>query len=112
MGIGNYSHRAEFLSYTSQPDGAGGQIDTEYTVSTTWAEIVPLRSSRNLAEAQINLKNTSIFRVRWRKGFAPDVKMKIVVKGRKYIINSIVDMEEDHRFWEITGIVQTVVDEI
>lgn len=112
MGIGAYKHRVIFRSYTSVPDGYGGLVDTPVDVLSTWAEKDPLRSSRNLAEAQINMKNAIQFNIRWREGFEPDTKMKVVYKGLEYQIQSAVeDSDIKGRFWQITAIVQKVAGE-
>lgn len=113
MGIGDYKHRVTFRDYASAPDGYGGTIDTPVDILSTWAAKDPIRSSRNLSEAQLNLKNTTIFRIRWRQGFIPDTKMKIVYKGNEYVINSAVEDEDiTGRFWEITATMQAVANPV
>ncbi len=112
MGIGNFKYRVTFLGYTSMPDGAGGQIDTDVPLLTTWCRNSPTRSSRQLDDSQANLKNTTRFDVRYREGFLPDITMRMIVQGRDYIINSVVEIEAEHRFWEIISIDQTVAGEL
>lgn len=102
--IGKYKHRISFVSYESAPDGYGGTVDTPVTVLSTWAEKDPLRASRNLSEAQINMKKTTVFNIRYRAGFEPDTKMKVLYKGRLYQIQGAVeDKDIKGRFWQITA---------
>jgi SPP1 family predicted phage head-tail adaptor len=113
MGIGNYKHRVTFRSYDSIDDGYGGTIDTPVDILSTWAEKDPLRSSRRLSEAQVNLQKTTIFNIRWREGFTPDSKMKVIHRGLEYQIQGIVeDRDNGDRFWQITATDQRVAEEI
>jgi SPP1 family predicted phage head-tail adaptor len=113
MGIGNFKHRITFRDYTSTEDGYGGTIDTPVDILSTWAEKDPIRSNRTVSEAQLNLKNTTTFRIRWRQGFMPDTKMKVVYHGRQYVINSVVeDSDITGRFWDITATMQAIANPV
>lgn len=107
MGIGQFSHKIIFQSYTSMPDGFGGKADTPVDVLTTWAKKEPLRSSRELAENQVALRNVNRYTVRVRDGFQPTEKMRIVDGGVQYTINGSIEQDAARRFWIITAIAQT-----
>lgn len=111
MGIGDYKYRITFRSYTSVADTFGGTIDTPVDVLDTWAKQKPLRSNRGLTDAQLSISNTTVWHIRYRKDFLPNEKMKIVCQGKEYVIQSVVEIDADHKFWEITAIDQTVAEE-
>lgn len=103
MAIGEYRHKITFRGFTSTPDGYGGQINTPVDLLTVFSKKVTLRSSRNLSENQGTLDNVAKYEVRYRAGFTPDVNMVIVDKGRIYSVGSVVEVKDNHRFWEITA---------
>lgn len=104
MGIGSMRDRVIFKEpvNTSVP-GAGWQT-TYQTSFEDWTKIEPLTSNRTLQDSQIQLQDGFRFNIRYRDTPQPNKSMLVEYEGRDYTINSIVEVNERKRYWQIVAV--------
>lgn len=89
---------------------AGGET-TWLPVITTWAEVIPVTSRRELTDSQIELQDAMQFNFRFAcDGREPRKRWQIEYKGQQYTINSIIEKDEAKRFWRVLAIVNVEYD--
>lgn len=67
--------------------------------ATVWAAISPLRGREYFAAAAVNAETTVRFRIRYRSGVSP--AMRVLYNGKKYDIKSVIDVDEGRRQMEL-----------
>lgn len=99
MNTGKLRHRATIQQLVSTDDGAGGSIETWQNVATVWAAIEPLRGNERYTAQQVQSTLTHKVTIRYREGIKP--QMRLTYKGRIFDIESVIDIEERHRWLEL-----------
>lgn len=103
MRAGAQKHLITFNIQGQVSDGHGGSIAGEQLYWSTWAMIEPLKASRTLEAANMNLVAAWNFRVRFRPDKTPTKSMWIVFNGQRLQIHSIVQEMINRRDWIITA---------
>lgn len=80
-------------------------IETWADIATIWSSIEPVRGREYFQAASVNAENTIRFRIRYRQGIRPS--MRLIYSGRIFDIKSVIDVNERHR--EIELMCQEVV---
>lgn len=99
MNAGKLRHRATIQQLVNTDDGAGGSIETWQNVATVWAAIEPLRGNERYTAQQVQSTLTHKVTIRYREGIKP--QMRLTYKGRIFDIESVIDIEERHRWLEL-----------
>lgn len=102
--IGKMNHRITFQLLTIVPQPGGGGSEEWTDELTTWAKVSPLRSGRQLQDNQVSLVDGYKFIVRWAKDRTIDKKRRIKYENKIMTINSVVEIDESKRYYEITAI--------
>lgn len=104
MGIGSMRDKVVFKAPVDTPlPGAGTQ--TEYVFSfEEWTKVEPLTSRRTLQDNQIELVDGMRFNVRYRSSPQPTKSMQVEYEGKKFTINSIVEIDQRKRYWQIIAL--------
>lgn len=93
------TRRVELYNATRTSDGEGGYT-TEFTLQTTvWGDFRPSKSTRTLLEAELTFYQDAKVYIRY--GTTIDENYKVKVEGHLYTIQSINDVDNQHRFLEI-----------
>lgn len=83
----------------------GASIVVTYEdILSDWTKVQPLTSSRELTDNQIDLSNGFRFNLRYRSSYTPDKTHIVTYEGKDYTINSIIEVKERKRYWQITAI--------
>lgn len=104
MGIGSMRDRVIFKEPVNTPVPGGGSVSEWVVAFEDWTKIEPLRSSRRLEDSQIQLQDGFRFNIRYRTMDHPTKSMLVEYEGKDYTINSIVEVNERKRYWEIVAI--------
>lgn len=101
MGIGSMRDRVVFKAPVDTPVSGAG-FSSEYVFSfEEWTKVEPLTSRRTLQDNQIELVDGMRFNVRWRATPQPNKSMLVEYEGKIYTINSIVELDQRKRYWQI-----------
>lgn len=88
-------YRVAIQSRTLSADSYGGPVATWTTEATRWGQITPL-SGRELWQAQqVRPDVTHQVALRYYDGLKP--RHRLLVEGRTFQIQSVVDLENRHR---------------
>lgn len=104
MGIGSMRDRVTFKEPVNTPVPGAGHETTYITSFTDWTKIEPLTSSRNLQDSQIELQDGFRFNIRYRIAPQPNKSMLVEYDGKDYTINSIVEVNNRKRYWQIVAV--------
>lgn len=84
---------------TRVSDGQGG-FETTFTVQeVTWGDFRPSKSTRTLLEAELTFYQDAKVYLRYGITITNDYKLEI--EGNLYTIQSINDVDNQHRFLEV-----------
>jgi head-tail adaptor len=104
--IGKMDKRITLLEPVDTRLPSGGGETTYVTVLTTWAEVLPVKSSRMLTDSQIELQDSMQFNFRFSlDGREPQKRWVIDYRNHRYIIHSIIEKDEAKRFWRVIAAV-------
>lgn len=104
MGIGSMRDRVVFKAPVDTPVSGAGFV-SEYVFSfEEWTKVEPLTSRRTLQDNQIELVDGMRFNVRWRATPQPNKSMLVEYEGKIYTINSIVELDQRKRYWQIVAL--------
>lgn len=94
--VGALRQRVTIESPVDTPDGAGGFTRSFATLAQVWAKIEATSARDQFVEQRSEQSTTHIVTIRWRG----DVRsqMRLLHRGRKLLIESVVDREEQRRF--------------
>jgi SPP1 family predicted phage head-tail adaptor len=67
-----------------------------------WAQVHHLRGQEIREAAATDSEVETLFRIRYRKAHGIDTTMRLMLDGVAYNIESCIDVEEAHRFLEIS----------
>lgn len=83
-------------------DETGAPRETFVTAARPWARVTTLRGSEDFAAGAETQKHTAVFRIRYRPGITPE--MRIVHNGRPYDIEDIAEPDGlRHKYLDITA---------
>lgn len=105
MKPGKLRHRITLQSKVTVKDPEGIVTETWTDVATVWAAVEPIRGREYFQAAAVNAENTVRFRIRYRSGITP--VMRVVYNGRTFNVQSVIDVDERYR--EIQLMCQEVV---
>jgi len=97
MRISDLRRRIVLQRKTTIRDEEGNTVETWVDVVTVWAAVEPMsiRWKEFLQAAAINAERYTLFRIRYRPGITPD--MRVVYAGQTYDIVHVVDIAGRHR---------------
>lgn len=99
MNVGQLRHRVTIQQLTRVEDEGGGYAEVWTEVATVWAAIKPLRGNERYEAQQVQSTLTHKVTIRYREGIKP--QMRLTYKGRIFDIESVIDIEERHRWLEL-----------
>jgi len=100
--ISQFRQRITFKSKTSVSDGAGGFVNTLSDYYTSWAQVVVDKNSRTNIAGKDNLNDGILFRIRFTGQKTFTNALIITYKSRNYMINSIIDENDEHQYYLIS----------
>lgn len=103
--IGQLKKRIKIQVLTIVDTPGGGAEEQWADELTTWAKVEPLRSNRTLQDNQIVLMDGYKITIRWADNRIMDKKRRIIYKNKNLTINSVVELDEAKRFYEITAVI-------
>lgn len=93
------TRRIGIYENTTVTDGEGGYTTTFALKETVWGDFRPAKSTRTILESELTFYQDSKVYLRW------DVEIKneyqLEIEGIRYTIQSINDVDNQHRFNEI-----------
>jgi SPP1 family predicted phage head-tail adaptor len=93
------TRRVELYAPTKTSDGEGG-YSTNFTLQeTVWGDFRPARSTRTLLENELTFYQDARVFIRYGTTITEDYQL--LVEGKMYTIQSINDVDNQHRFLEI-----------
>jgi SPP1 family predicted phage head-tail adaptor len=101
MLISRFRQRITFQAKTSEPDGAGGQVLTDYDYYTCWAEVDRQTENKNNITGKDSISDNIIFRIRYAPSVPISNDLTIYWNGNIYLINSIVNEDNEYKFYKI-----------
>ena len=93
------TRRVNLYVPTRTSDGQGGFTTTFALQETVWGDFRPSKSTRTLLESELTFYQDA--KVYLRYGVTITDDYKIEVEGKTYTIQSINDVDNQHRFLEI-----------
>jgi SPP1 family predicted phage head-tail adaptor len=93
------TRRVELYAPTKTSDGEGGYITTFTLQETVWGDFRPAKSTRTLLESELTFYQDAKVYLRYGTNISDTYQVK--VEGKTYTINSINDVDNQHRFLEI-----------
>jgi SPP1 family predicted phage head-tail adaptor len=99
--ISKLRHRIVFKSQQSVPDGAGGRVTTLVDYYTCWAEIDNRGNNKTNILSKDSIDDSTVFRIRWAQSLVIDNQLVIVYNNQKYLINSVINENDDYKFYLI-----------
>lgn len=100
INIGDLRQRVTIEGYVVSSDGYGGRPKSWVPVATVWAKVEPLRGREYFEAHQIKTEVTHRVIIRYRPDVTPEMRVK-VGDNRYLLIESVIDIEERHRFLEL-----------
>jgi len=94
------TRRADIYIPTTTSDGEGGSTTAFTLQETVWADFRPARSIRTLLESEKTFYQNAKMYIRF--GIIINEEYEVYVEGRMYTIQSINDVDNQHRFLEIS----------
>lgn len=90
MSAGQLDRRITIEQETETVSPSGGVVVTWATVATVWAAKMDVRPRERYAAATDLATETTTFRIRWRSGITPE--MRITYDGKVYNIEGIAEV--------------------
>lgn len=96
MRAGNLCNRVIIQQTTESRDSSTGSvINTWGTFATVWAAVEPISGREYFSSQQVNSEITARIRIRYLPGVTS--KMRISYDSRLFDIQSVIDIDEQHR---------------
>lgn len=89
--VNDLNRKITIQQYTSTIDPEGIPIEEWVDVATLWADRKPLNGREYFAAAAINAEKTVKYRIRYRKGILPNMRLFDVIDGVYYNIAAVLD---------------------
>ena len=93
------TRRADLYAATTTSDGEGGYTTAFTLQETVWGDFRPATSTRALLESELTFYQDA--RVYLRYGLTIADFYQLEIEGKMYTIQSINDVDNQHRFLEI-----------
>jgi SPP1 family predicted phage head-tail adaptor len=93
------TRRVELYAPTKTSDGEGGYTTTFTLQETVWGDFRPAKSTRALLESELTFYQDAKVYIRYGTTISDTYQLK--VEGKTYTIQSINDVDNQHRFLEI-----------
>lgn len=93
------TRRADLYRPTTISDGEGGYTTTFILQETVWGDFRPAKSIRTLLEDEKTYYQDAKLFIRY--GTVINEEYQVFVEGKMYTIQSINDVDNQHRFYEI-----------
>ena len=93
------TRRVELYAPTRVTDGEGGYTTTFTLQETVWGDFRPSQSTRTLLEAELTFYQDAKVYIRYGTTISDTYQLK--VEGKTYTIQSINDVDNQHRYLEI-----------
>lgn len=93
------TRRVGLYADTRVSDGEGGYTTTFALQETVWGDFRPAKSTRTLLESELTFYQDAKVYLRWGTTITNDYKLEI--EGTMYTIQSINDVDNQHRFFEV-----------
>ena len=93
------NRRADIYSSAITSDGEGGYTTAFTLQETVWGDFKPAKSVRTLLESEKNFYQAAKIYVRY--GLTINEEYQVYVEGKMYTIQSINDVDNQHRYLEI-----------
>jgi SPP1 family predicted phage head-tail adaptor len=97
--ISDFRHRLQFQEKMTVKDEEGNSVTKWNTVFTVWGSVEGLRGREYLAAGALSSEATYRIRIRYRKGVRTN--MRILYGERVFEIESVIDINEEHKEIEI-----------
>jgi SPP1 family predicted phage head-tail adaptor len=102
IGPGKLKHLITLRQKTLVPDGYGGYTETWADVAQKFALIEPVKAMKRFEAMQLGFEVTHTITMRKDLDLPITADMKIVFDGRTFDILSVIDVDEDDRYLEIS----------
>lgn len=99
MQIGKLNKRITFLQLADIEDKMGQSAKGFKTIKTVWASFYPIRGSEFYEVQKIQSRVSHKCYVRYLEGI--DANCYIRYQGKEYAINSVIDVDLEHKMLEI-----------
>lgn len=99
MNIGKLNKRLTFKKYMDVTDAMGQSKKKLDTLCEVWGSLYPVRGAEFYEIQKIQSKITHKCYVRYRKGIDPSCHIEY--QGKTYSIDSVIDVDMDHKMLEI-----------
>ncbi len=96
---GDFKDQIIIQQATLTPDTQGGQAAGWGTFISPWALILPWKGRERVFGGQLRASTTHRIYIRYEAGVT--AKMRILFGARTFNIESLIDIEEAHEFWEL-----------
>ena len=93
------TRRVGVYANTTVTDGEGGYTTTFALQETVWGDFRPAKSTRTLLESELSFYQDA--KVYLRYGLNIDNTYQLEIEGKMYTIQSINDVDNQHRFLEV-----------
>ena len=93
------TRRVGIYADTRVADGQGGFTTTFALIDTVWGDFRPAKSTRTLLENELTFYQDAKVYLRYGTNITNDYKLEI--EGNMYTIQSINDVDNQHRFYEV-----------
>ena len=99
VSAGTMNRRVGVYAYTQTPDGEGGYTAGFTLQETIWGDFRPSKSYRKDLEGNLTFYQDAKVYIRYGVTITEDYKLTI--EGHTYTIQSINDVDNQHRYYEV-----------
>lgn len=99
MNIGKLNKRVTFMRLGDTEDEMGQTTQGLKEIATVWASFWPIRGTELFEAQKVQSRVSHKCYIRYRDGI--DSNCYIVYKGQQYDINSVIDVDLEHKMLEI-----------
>lgn len=101
MSIGRMRTPLRVQEYLETRTSDGGVVEAWATTQVVWGRVVGLRGRELFSAQQINKQTSHKVTIRYKKGLTSDARLVDPSSSRVFNIESVVDIEDRHRFMEL-----------
>lgn len=99
MNIGRLNKRITFCKQMDIEDSMGQTKKELQEVATVWGSLYPIRGGEYYEAKKVDSRTTHKCYIRYRDGIDSDCY--IVLKDKQYMIESVIDVDMEHKMLEI-----------
>lgn len=90
------------LCFPVETELPGGSGRTDWVIyDNIWAEFIPISGRRSEQDSQMEMYEGATVRIRYTTSFTPDKNAILWHKDKSYTINSVQELYDRSRFWEL-----------